>query len=562
MQSTAYESVAMSKFAETIYRNKYAHQVNGRKETWDETAHRVAHGVMAAYMPDMVGRMEHLIRTRKVMPGGRYLYGVGKRYPQINNCFLFKAEDSREGWGKLFDSTANALMTGGGIGVVYSDIRPEGVPTNGMGGHATGPISCGGIVNEQGRRIMQGGSRRSAIWFGLHWWHPDIFKFIACKDWPDAVKMLKEEDFNFPADLDMTNISVILDDEFFEAYSTPGWSKTYRHESYSHTVSHEWAHDVYWASVRNMLKTGEPGFSVDIGENCGENLRNACTEVSSRDNGDMCNLASINMARVNSPEQFHECVEVTTAFLLCGTLMSRLPVEYMYRVRERNRRLGLGLMGMHEWMLQRGQRYGPSDELADWMAVYALSGAIANRWADRLGISRPVATRSIAPTGTISIVAETTSGIEPLPYVAYKRRYLDGKTWKAQYVVDSHARRLVEAGVDPDLIEDSVTLAEDVERRMSFQAWLQRHVDHGISSTINLPAWGSSLNNESTVTKFGNTLLRYLPELRGITAYPDGARPGQPLTKHPYWDAISREGVEFVDSGEEAGACKNGVCGG
>jgi ribonucleoside-diphosphate reductase alpha chain len=216
-------------------------------------------------------------------------------------------------------------------------------------------------------------------------------------------------------------------------------------------------------------------------------------------------------------------------------------------------------MGCHEWMLKRGYRYGEVDELAAWMRSYTMSGAFANRWADKLGVSRPIATRSIAPTGTISIVAETTSGVEPIFATALKRRYLDGNTWRAQYIVDPTARRLIASGVDPALIEDSLTLAEDVERRVSFQVWLQAKVDQGISSTLNIPPWGSSINNEGTVTRFGSILLKYLPQLRGITAYPDGARDGQPLVKVPYNEAIGKEGVIFEDSSEAN--CPSGVCG-
>jgi hypothetical protein len=272
--------------------------------------------------------------------------------------------------------------------------------------------------------------------------------------------------------MDTTNISVILDDEFFEAY----------HDE-THPL-HFLAADVYWAAIRHMLMTGEPGFSVDIGTNAGENLRNACTEVVSRDDSDMCNLGSLNLSRFDNLDDFTEAVELTTAFLLCGSIYSRLPIPSMDAVRTKNRRLGLGLMGCHEWMLKREYRYGEVDELAAWMQSYTMSGAFANRWADRLGISRPVATRSIAPTGTISIVAETTSGVEPIFATALKRRYLDGNTWRAQYIVDPTARRLIASGVDPALIEDSLTLAEDVERRVAFQVWLQAKVDHGIASCL------------------------------------------------------------------------------
>jgi ribonucleoside-diphosphate reductase alpha chain len=367
------------------------------------------------------------------------------------------------------------------------------------------------------------------------------------KDWSEIVRQGKKEDFNFPGRMDGTNISVILDTEFFEAYNDP-----------LH-IKHDTAANVYWSCIRGLLSTGEPGFSVDIGDNEGENCRNACCEITSRDDSDMCNLGSINLAKIASKEELHEVVKLGTAFLLCGTLYSKLPIENMYRIREKNRRLGLGLMGMHEWLLKRGKRYEKDSELEEWLRVYECSGAFANYYADKLGISRPIATRAVAPTGTISIVAETTSGIEPIFATAQKRRYLDGNTWKASYIVDPTAKRLIEEGADPSLIEDALSLAEDVERRMIFQAWVQGFVDHGISSTINLPPWGSSLNNESTVTQFGNRLLKYLPHLRGITAYPDGSRDGQPLVRVPYEEAIAHTDVEFVD-GSEAN-CKGGVCG-
>jgi ribonucleotide reductase alpha subunit len=877
----------MGVFARTIAENKgYAHlKASGRREEWPEVAERVAFNVVAPFIPDLASRVQKLIEARKLMPGGRYLYASGRPYPQVNSCFLFRASDSRDGpcgWADTVGKSVNALMTGGGIGVVYSDLRQEGAPVRGLGGLSTGPLALMRMVNECARYVRQGGSRRSAVWAGLRWNHPDIFKFITLKDWDEVTLEGRRRDFNFPAPMDTTNISIILDDLFFEAYNDR-----------SHSL-YNLACDVYWEAVRHMLRTGEPGFSVDIGENSGENLRNApvhgdtrvltnygyvpverivgtpttvwtgrqwapdvvfrktgtkvptllvrmtggreitcdpshpfmvetwtgkghrrrlesmdrvlaselqegdvlsvslptpevqglnreaytlgfiygdgslhsplsrprgysgprrevgatvticclekvpcteqfastlvrsmsgnsggfdkytfhdvalfdgldkdtpppapdatwaasflaglfdadgnadpvqkrirlasvkegflkgiarmlesigilahvtpggpsgyggqyswqlvvatdymarflavvptvrvrldltdwkpyraslvrvlsveeaghadvycadvkvsehtfqaegvlvsnCTEVTSRDDSDMCNLSSINLARIGSRDEFFEVMDAAIPFLLCGTLYSKLPLSGMYQVRERNRRLGLGLMGVHEWLLARGLRYGPCDELAEWLKAYTLSGSLANRWADRLGISRPVATRSVAPTGTISIVAETTSGVEPVLAVAYKRRYLDGKDWRAQVVVDPTAKRLIDRGVDPSLVEDSLTLAEDVERRMSFQAWLQGHVDHGVSSTINLPPWGSSLNNPATVTQFGNTLLNYLPRLRGITAYPDGARGGQPMTRMSYHDAISRVGVSFLDGSEEQ--CPSGVCG-
>jgi ribonucleoside-diphosphate reductase alpha chain len=538
----------MSAFARTIYQNKYAHEVNGRKEEWPETARRVADAVVKPHMPHLTDRIARLIEDRKFMPGGRYLYAAGRRFPQVNNCFLFFADDSREGWGELMDKTTQSLMTGGGIGVVYSRLRADGSAVGGLGGKSSGPCALMQMVNEAGRHIRQGGSRRSAIWAGLHWHHPDVFAFIDLKDWPEVVRREKARDFNFPAPLDGTNVSVILDDDFFAAFHSDAHAR------------HAHARRVYAAAVAAMVRSGEPGFSVDVGPNAGEHGRNACTEVTTPDDSDMCNLGSLNLARFATREEFAEGVELGTAFLLCGTLYSKLPFDHMKRTRDKNRRLGLGLMGLHEWALRRGHRFGGrSAELGVWLGDYARAGEFAADMADELGVSRPVKTRAVAPTGTISIVAETTSGIEPVFAVAYKRRYLSGAAWKHQYVIDTVAKSLIESGVDPDAIEDAVTLAGDVDRRVSFQAWVQTYVDHGISSTINLPAWGTDLNNEHTEAAFAATLMEYLPRLRGVTAYPDGARGGQPLTRVPYREAADAEGVEFEDGSEAS--CPSGVCG-
>ena len=309
-----------------------------------------------------------------------------------------------------------------------------------------------------------------------------------------------------------------------------------------------------------MLKTGEPGFSIDTGKNAKEVLRNACTEVTSADNSDICNLGSINLARVDDIEEFRLCVEIGTQFLMAGTVYSDVPYQEVDRIRSKNRRLGLGLMGIHEWLLKRGLPYGPDEELGKWLTVYKKSGRVANRTADDWELSRPKKTRAIAPNGTISIVAGTTSGVEPVLCAAYKRRYLKGNDWHYQYVVDPAVKRMVDEGIDPRAIEDAYALANNVERRVAFQAWIQEYVDHGISSTINLPSWGSEANNDSTVRGFGSMLVRYLPKLRGITCYPDGARGGQPLVPVAYEEAVESEGTEY----SELDACSitgGGSCG-
>lgn len=848
----------MSEFARRIYKQKYS--MNGTEE-WADTARRVVENVFGAtpqVSRETIEAVYQLIVERKFMPGGRYLYAAGRELHQVNNCLLLRAEDSREGWADLLHKATMALMTGAGIGVDYSAVRHEGAPIRRTGGKSTGPIALMKMLNEAGRNIMQGGARRSAIYASLNWRHPDVFKFILLKNWSPEVRRLKENDFNFPATMDGTNISVILDKDFFTEYE----------------LGDPHAAAVYWGVVRNMLETGEPGFQVDY-HNPRESLRNApvaggtrvltsrgyvpvkdivgvptsvwtgiqwapdvvftqtaadaslvevamtngraivcdpdhpflvrrylgggkgktiqvervraadlieddklasdlpqetpeagaprdyghgyvfgdgsvragrgdisvhadskrsaylravrvleahsvgeadrayfkttvstkhewlnsrltpnfiagwfdadgcwargllrisstdrpalmllqesldglgiksvvrrdgigsykgtacytlgvlaasfcrfrdviptervrvelaadyvpyreseirvravttlgrrepvycadvrlpehsfmaegvlvsnCTELVSEDDSDVCNLGSLNLGRITTHEEFQSAVALATEFLMAGTVYSDVPYEAVRAVRSKNRRLGLGLMGLHEWLLQRGKPYGADAELGQWMESYqTISKATADRVADSWSLSRPVKTRAIAPTGTIGILAETTSGIEPLFCTAYRRRYKgpDGRSTHYAYVVDQVADRLIQNGIAPEDIEDALTLASDPERRVAFQAWVQQYVDHGISSTLNLPPWGSDLNNEYTVQPFGEMLLRYLPRLRGITVYPDGSRGGQPLVRVEYDTAQKHKDQVFIeqtDSCELSG--KGGSCG-
>lgn len=539
----------MSAFARTIMLQKYSHD---RKETWKDISNRVVKTVLKSVnaKKDLVDTALHLVEERKFIPGGRYLYATGRPFHQTQNCLLLKAEDSREGWSEILQKASMALMTGAGIGIDYSSVREEGAIIKKTGGFATGPLALKQIVNETGRGIMQGGSRRSAIWAGLKWRHPDVFKFIEMKNWSQEVRDLKLKDFNFPAKMDGTNISVQLDDLFFEAFHNE------KH------AEHGLATKVYWATVKQMLKTAEPGFSIDTGDNSNETLRNACTEITSADDSDICNLGSINLARIGSLEEMKEVVEIATAFLLAGTTYSDVPYAKVAEIRTKNRRLGVGLMGIHEWLLLHGKRYGSDPELDKYLDVYATTGVYANSYADKWNLSRPIKTRAIAPTGTIGIMAETTTGIEPIFCSAFKRRYLDGKVWSYQYVLDPTAKRVIEEiGTKPDDVEDAYVLSQDVERRMAFQAHVQKYVDHSISSTINIPAWGSESNNKDTVTKFGKSLMKYLPELRGMTCYPDGARGGQPLTPLKWKTVAEHEGKVFIESSDVCDITKGGTCG-
>ena len=544
--------------ARNTFYNKYAYT---QADTWPERCRTIGDDVVGT----MSGRRQRtlsieeeaelvrMMTKMKFLPGGRYIYYAGRRAHYFNNCFMLRAEeDTREEWAALAQRSTSCLMVGGGIGVEYSIIRPSGRAIHKTGGIASGPIALMDMINEIGRNVMQGGSRRSAIYGSLNWQHGDAWQMIGLKDW-DAMPIngtglsigdLKRKDFNHRAPMDMTNISLNYDDAFLD---------------------HEEPPDIFLHNIRGAMANGEPGFSFNFGEKENETLRNACTELTSEDDSDVCNLGSVNMGAIDTLDEFRSVVRLASKFLICGTLKADLPYDKVYKVREQNRRIGLGLMGVHEWLLKRGYRYEMVDELRLWMEVYREeSEAAADEHCDRLYLNRPKGYRAIAPTGTIGILASTTTGIEPIYSVAYKRRYLvNGSEWHYEYVIDNVAKKLIEDhGVKPEDIETAVDLADDLERRVAFQADMQDYVDHAISSTINLPPWGSDGNNEDKVVEVAELVQQYAPRLRGLTMYPDGARGGQPITKVEYSEAMEHKGQVFTEAHDVCEISgKGGSCG-
>lgn len=573
-------------FAYDIFTQRYAFN---EAEDWAGLSHRVSSYVMGALYSTpgarraRVGIMEidtatervyNLHSRRQFIAGGRYLYATGRDFNQVNNCVLLNCPDSREGWATTSMQSEMALMTGAGIGVYYGELRPGGSGISRTGGVSSGPLSKMQQVNETGRAIISGGNRRSAIWAGLPWFHNDIFEFIKIKDWVEEVKALKAKDWTFPAPMDMTNISVSLDDAFFAAIEgdevsavaalledAPEWlHKQGVSRAPDGGPWSQWAQKVYDAAVGHMLRHGEPGFSVDRGDKRKEKLRNACTEITSADDSDVCNLGSLVLPRFESPQQFEEAVRYAVLFLTGGSLYSQVPYGKVGVVREQNRRLGLGLIGVHEFLLKQGVKYGTDEAfevLEPYMQAYDRALEYAIDWQDRLGISRSVGATAIAPNGTIGVLSESTPSADPMFSSAEIREVKNAlhhgnDTYQTHVVVDPVAYRLVQQGVDPKLIEDAYTVP--YERRIAQTAYLQQYVDHAISGTVNLPY---TMERDAEVHDFSTALMKHLPDLRGITVYPDGARAGQPRTSVPLDWALEQQGrvLETDDA-----TCAGGVC--
>lgn len=228
----------------------------------------------------------------------------------------------------------------------------------------------------------------------------------------------------------------------------------------------------------------------------------------------------------------------------------------MKEIAIKNNRIGLGLGGIHEWLIQRNEKYWVPTELHKWLSVYVMSNdESAYITSKDLNVSIPKAKRAIAPTGTIGNLAESTTGIEPIFCKAYKRHYYKGSKRVYEYVVDPTIKRAIEKGLDISKIEDAYDLT--FQQRVKMQADVQKYVDMSISSTCNLPKWGTEKNNDSTVEDYSKILLKYAKRLHGFTCYPDGARGGQPLERVSIEEAMSNKDKVF----EGYDACVSGSCG-
>lgn len=282
----------------TIFQTKYKHE---GAETWELLCEKLVRRVCDVLPKDEQDELIQIMSNMEFIPGGRYLYYANRPLSYFNNCYLLKAEeDTREDWANLSWKSESCLITGGGIGIDYSVYRPAGSPISRTGGVASGPIPKMLMINEIGRNVMQGGARRSALYASLRHSHADIEQFLSIKDWDNqhvkgtssTVGDLVRADFAYNAPLSCTNISVNYDTAWIERYKQTGE-----------------VGDVFKKNVSMALRNGEPGFSFNFYDKENETLRNACTEVSSSDDSDVCNLGSVNLARIDDKDHFRRVGE-------------------------------------------------------------------------------------------------------------------------------------------------------------------------------------------------------------------------------------------------------------
>jgi len=462
------------------------------------------------------------------LPAGRILAGAGAgRSVTLFNCFVMgEIPDDMSGIFEHLREAALTMQQGGGIGYDFSSLRPKGAPVKGVGADASGPLSFMDVWDAMCRTIMSAGSRRGAMMATLRCDHPDIEAFIEAKREPGRLRMF--------------NLSVLVTDAFMQAVKDgAGWELKFNGTVFRSVAARE-----LWDKImRATYAFAEPGVIFIDRINRRNNLHycekifatNPCGEQPLPPYG-ACLLGSINLARlVDAPFTEAARLDVERLGALARTAVrmmdnaidvSRFPLEAQAHEARAKRRIGLGVTGLADALIQCRVRYGSQDALAlteQWMAAlrraaylastelaaekgpfplfdrdaYLAGESVPELDADvraaiaRHGIRNALIT-SIAPTGTISLLADNvSSGLEPVFSFKYRRNVLmpDG-TRKSEEVSD-YAFRLYgrlhgEDATLPDYFVDSQTLTPN--EHVVMQAAVQRYIDSSISKTINCPA--------------------------------------------------------------------------
>lgn len=512
------------------------------------------------------------------MPNSPTLMNAGRPLGQLSACFVLPIGDSMV---EIFDAIKQSALihkSGGGTGFSFSQLRPRNSIVASTSGVASGPVSFMKAFNATTETVKQGGTRRGANMGILRVDHPDILEFISCKKDTSEIT-------NF-------NISVGITDSFMKAlesnssYPLINPQTNEIHIIDGHKVNLK-ATEVFDLIVNNAWETGEPGIVfIDRMNETNPTYPNETIEATNPCGEqplppyDSCNLGSINLSKfVIDPlpqdytigeaskginwDHLAKTIRTGVHFLDNVIDQNKYPIEEIEIQSQKNRRIGLGVMG---WADMLAGLYLPYDspeafELADKLMLFINSesrkhsselaksrGKFPN-WEDSIFARDNVAMRNatsttIAPTGTISIIAGCSSGIEPYYAVAFERNVMDGTRLKElipafEKIARSnnfHSEKLINkitlqrsiSDIDeiPEQIRSVFLTAADIkpEDHIKMQAQFQKYCDSSVSKTINFP---ESANRQDVKKSF---LLAYELDCKGITIYRDNSRPEQVLS--------------------------------
>lgn len=521
-------------------------------EDWEACARRVATFVSVAdnsKASHYADKFAEIIFNLDFLPGGRIIRNAGRQAGSLFNCYHLPIGDSREEIGQFYKDSLILWGEGGGVGVNISSLRPKGSPIKKVGGNSSGPVSFLEASDAIAKTIESGGSRRAAALALMHVSHPDIMRFIDAK--------LKH------GILPHYNISVAVTDGFIEAVEKNGdWEFKFAQQSYG-TIK---AREIWDKIIENMINCAEPGilnwdhltknnsyyYDPVMGTNpCGEAVLAPY---------DVCDLGSLVLPNfitgtVNTNwKKLEEVIKLAVRFLDDVIDVNKYVLKEIDIKAHNSRRIGLGVMGLSEYLFAKKLRYGSERatieierlmrfirdtvyqtlvELSDEKGAFPKFDPVAYGKASfirklpaslRMDIKergvRCVTGLAIAPTGTISLLADVNSGIEPL----FRKAYLRSDRVSDRIYVHPLYRKFLE---DPDLeVPDWYVDTDDLEPSDHFevQSVVQKYVDGAVSKTINMPA-------KTTSKQLSKLMLEYIYDLKGVTIYVDGSREGQILNK-------------------------------
>lgn len=567
-------------------------------ETPSELFRRVAHAVsLAESQYDQktdIKKIEEeffeIMSNLEFLPNTPTLMNAGTELGQLSACFVIPVEDSLQG---IFDAvklTALIHQSGGGTGFDFSKIRPQGDPVKSTGGSASGPVKFMTIFDKTTDVIKQGGRRRGANMGILRVDHPDILEFISCKSKEGILH-------NF-------NISVAVTDEFMKAVE--------KNKEYSlinprnmHVVGKLKAKEVFDLIITNTWKTGDPGLifideinrtnptplygKIEATNPCGEQPLLAW---------ESCNLGSINLSKVVKGNKIawnklKKLVQMGVIFLDDVIDVNKYPVQEIEDVTLANRKIGLGVMGFADALIKMKVPYNSKKALKIGQQVMKFIEKEGHKTSQRLGRERGnfpnfeysiwktrkrykhmrnATVTTIAPTGTISIIADCSSGIEPLFAISFIRNIMEGTrlleinpifeklTKKKKFFTSELLTQIIQTGS----LQNIPKIPKDVKRvfvtaldmpakwHVEMQSGFQRYTDNAVSKTINLP-------ENATVEEVRDAYwLAYKLKCKGITVYRYGSKPDQVLTIDTLGDGITKK--QLIADSEFAGGCEGIYC--
>jgi ribonucleoside-diphosphate reductase alpha chain len=565
----ATSGISLSKNAVRVLKRRYLEKDNEGQviETVEKMFRRVAKAI-ASVEADVSFWEEafyQLMANLDFLPNSPTLMNAGRELGQLSACFVLPIEDSME---SIFDAVKNTALihkSGGGTGFSFSRLRPEKDRVGSTGGIASGPVSFMRAFDTATDVIKQGGMRRGANMAILNVEHPDIEKFIRAKEDPKALT-------NF-------NLSVAVTEQFMEAVKT-GSEYALINPHTGEIADTRNAREVFDKLVTMAWETGDPGIvfidridddnptpqlgHIESTNPCGEQPLLAY---------ESCNLGSINLARMlrttngnTEPDwkKLAETIRVAVRFLDNVIDVNRFPLAEIEEATKKTRKIGLGVMGFADMLIQLRIAYDSEEalgmakqlmefvhenatkasmELAKERGVFpAFEGSVYD-CPDGLRVRNATRT-TIAPTGTLSIIAGCSSGIEPIFALSYTRNILDGsqlvevnpyfeEVAKSEGFYSEDLMQQLASGVRlrdiediPDNIKRLFVTAHEIspEWHVEMQAAFQKSTNNAVSKTVNFP-------HEATTEDIAKVyMMAYDKSLKGITIYRDRSRESQVLT--------------------------------